>query len=209
MTTYETPGPISVTLEIGIGRVRVIAADREDTVVEISPSNPARRSDVAAAELAQVEYSAGRLSVRAAKGWRQYRLWRGRESIEVRVDLPAGSNLAGEAGVASLAVSGRIGEVDFRTGMGDVHLDETGPLRLRSGMGAITVGRVAGPADIKTGSGHVDVGSVDGTAVIKNSNGDTRIGEADGDLRVQSANGRIAVDLTRSTVVAKTANGDI
>jgi hypothetical protein len=206
---YDTPAPISVTLELGVGDIRIAASDRADTVVEVRPSDPASKGDVAAAEQTEVDYSSGRLVVKSPKGWRQYRPWGGRESVDVEICLPSGSDVAGDAGVGALHVSGRAGEVNYSTGVGDVDLDEAGPVRLKSGVGTITAGRISGSADIKTGSGAVEVGAIDGSAVIKNSNGDTRLGEVGGDLRVQAANGRIAVDESRSAVVANTSNGDI
>ena len=34
MQTFETPEPISVTVELGVGELRVVASDRTDTVVD-------------------------------------------------------------------------------------------------------------------------------------------------------------------------------
>ena len=49
MSTFQTPQPISVTVELGVGEIRIQATDRTDTVVEVRPSNSARKSDVSAA----------------------------------------------------------------------------------------------------------------------------------------------------------------
>jgi hypothetical protein len=46
MPNYETPEPISLTLELGVGNVRIAASDRTDTVVEVRPSDEADESDV-------------------------------------------------------------------------------------------------------------------------------------------------------------------
>ena len=96
--------------------------------------------------------------------------------------------------MAMLRCTGRIGGCRFKTGAGDIHLDQAGPLDLRAGAGDITVGRAAGSVEVSTGTGAVGIGSVDGTAVVKNSNGDTWIGEVTGDVRVNAANGRITID---------------
>ena len=42
MPTFDTPEPITVTLELGVGDVRITASDRADTVVEVRPSDPAK-----------------------------------------------------------------------------------------------------------------------------------------------------------------------
>src|SRR5207302_6111163 len=49
MPTFATPEPISVTLELVIAHVRIVAADRPDTVVEVRPSDPAKKADVTVA----------------------------------------------------------------------------------------------------------------------------------------------------------------
>jgi len=120
-----------------------------------------------------------------------------------------GSHVRGEAGIAALRCSGRLGECRFKMGLGEVQLDQAGPVALETGAGDITVGRALDRVDVTTGSGAVHVGSIAGSGVIKNSNGDTWVGEVTGDLRVNAANGKISVDHAHATVAAKTANGDV
>jgi hypothetical protein len=209
MPTFDTPEPISVTLEVGVGDIQVVASDRTDTVVDVRPSDPAKKSDVTSAEQTRVEYSSGRLLVKAPKGWRQWSFRAGGESIDVQIELPTGSRVSGEAGVAALRCTGRIGGCRYKTGVGDVQLDQAGPLDLKAGAGDITVRHAVGNVEVSTGSGAVGIGSIDGTAVVKNSNGDTWIGEVTGDVRVNAANGRITIDRARAAATAKTANGDV
>jgi hypothetical protein len=209
MPTFDTPEPISVNLELVVGDIRIAASDRADTVVEVRPTDPTKQADVTAAEQTRVEYVDGRLLVKAPKGWRQYS-WRSEgESIDVEIGLPVGSRVDGEAGAAALHATGRIGDVRWKTGVGEIHLDRTGPVEIRTGAGDVSVEEAGGQAEIRTGSGALQVGSVDGPAVVKNSNGDTWLGEVAGDLRVNAANGKIAVDRSGASVVAKSANGDI
>jgi len=209
MPTFESPGPISVDLEIGVGEVRITASDRTDTVVEVRPADPAKKGDVAAAEQTRVEYADGVLRIRAHKGLRNYSFRGGADAIAVQIDLPAGSALRGSAGVATLQVTGRLGECRYKSGAGDIRIEEAGAVALRTAAGDITVGRAAGHGDIATASGSLRIGTIDGTAAVKNSNGDTRIGDVTGDLRVSAANGTVSVDRAGSTVAVKTANGDI
>jgi Toastrack DUF4097 len=209
MPTYDTPEPISVSLELGVGDIRITASDRTETVVDVRPSDPASKDDVTAAEQTRVEFADGRLSIKAPKGWRQYTWWGGHGSIDVEIALPAGSRLEGEAGVAALSSTGRLGELRYKTGFGAIRLDQTGPVHVRTGAGDISVERAVGRAEITTGSGAVEIGGIDGPAVVKNSNGDTWIGDATGELLANAANGKIAVNRPQAAVHAKTANGDI
>ena len=209
MPTFDTPEPITATVELGVANVRIVASDRTDTTVDVRPTNRASKGDVTAAQQTRVEYADGRLLVKAPKGWRRYTPHGGTESIDVEIDMPSGSQVRGEAAVAALDCTGRLGECRFNVSAGNLRIAETGSVQLKTSAGDITVERVAGDAELTTSSGEVRVDSIDGTAVVKNSNGETRIGEITGDLRVNGANGNIVVDHARAAVVAKTANGDV
>jgi DUF4097 and DUF4098 domain-containing protein YvlB len=207
MPTFDTPEPISAAVELAVGDVRVTASDRDDTVVGIRPSDESREPDVRTAEQTRVEYTAGRLLVKAPKQ-RSFGLGKV-GSIDVTIELPAGSHVQGDTAVAAFRCTGHLGECRVKTATGDIQLDHTGPLDLTTGTGAVIVDSVAGHAEVSTGSGRVRLREIDGTAVIKNSNGDSWIGKVAGDLRVSAANGDITVDHANAGVSASTANGDV
>lgn len=209
MTTFETPSPITVTVELGIGDLQITAGDRTDTVVDVRPTDPTKNDDVVAAERVRVEYEEGRLLVKAIKSWKQYTPRGGRESIDVRIDVPAGSRVHGEGGIVAVRSTGRLGECRYKTGVGDIRIEQAGPVELKTGSGTISVDHAAGRAAITTGSGALRIGTIDGPAVIKNSNGHTHIDGVTGDLRVNAANGTITVDQAQAGVEARTANGDV
>ena len=208
MTTFDSRGPISVNVEIGVGEIRMSAGDRTDTVVEVRPADPSKQGDVLAAQQTTVDYSDGALRIKSHKGWRQYSFRAGAEAVEVVIELPAGSTVASQTGVGMLRATGRFGDIRHRSGAGDVHIDTAAGVSIKTGAGDVSVGRATG-ADIATGSGTARLGTIGGSAVVKNSNGDTEIGEVVGDLRVKAANGKVVVDRAQSTVAVTTANGDI
>jgi hypothetical protein len=210
MPTFDTPEPISVTIELSVGHVRIAASDRTDTVVEVRPSSESDESDVKAAKQTRVEYANGTLVVKGPKsrvfgfaGKDKHR------SIDVSVDLPSGCQVDVDAALADLHGTGRLGECTVKTSTGHVRVEHTGPLRLDTAAGHVTVDRVAGTAEISTGTGKVRVGEVDGAAVVKNSNGSTDIGTITGEARMRAANGDISIDRAAAGVNAKTANGSI
>jgi hypothetical protein len=212
MTVFQTSGPISVSVELGIGDVLLVAGQSTETVVEVRPTDPADEGDVKAAEQTWVEYASGSLVVRGPKNWRQWTLWGpwgGRESIDVEIRLPEGSHVRADVAMASVRGTGPLGQLDVKTGLGDVSVDRAGPVKVRTGFGEVMVGRVDGDADVKTGSGRIDIGSIRGSATVRNSNGDTRIGDVEGRAQLQNSNGAILVDDARSDITAKTALGDV
>ncbi|MER5962311.1 DUF4097 family beta strand repeat-containing protein [Streptomyces sp. NPDC002057] len=205
MPTFDTPEPLSAALELDFGRVRIIAADRTDTVVEVTPSDPGNKQDVQAAEDTKVTCTSRELTVRGPKKRSPF----GKiGSIDVTVELPTGSDLAGRTGLGDFIAEGRFGNCRLTTATGDIQLEEGADVRLKTSHGDVLVDRATGEVDIY-GSGRVRVGRADGTATVKNLNGETALGEIRGELNVRSSNGPISVARADSSVTAKSASGAI
>jgi DUF4097 and DUF4098 domain-containing protein YvlB len=206
MPTFDTPAPITATIDIGVGHVRIVASDRTDTVVDVRPTNPSRDADVRAAEQSRVEYANSQLTVTAPnkKKWRT----RTAGSIDLTIDLPSDSRV--DANVwTEVRSEGRLGESTINTAAGSVRLDETGRLKVRTAAGDVTVVRAGGPAELKTSSGKIRVDEVDGSVAVKTSNGDITLGTVTGDASLSTANGDITVEVALASVDAKTAYGAV
>ncbi len=205
MPSFDTPGPISATLEFDVGSVRISAAKRLDTVVVVLPRDGAVDADVEAAQQTTVTFSGGLLLVR---GPRKRSLFGRSGSIDVNIELPAGSGVRAVSPMAGFICEGRLGDCAIKTSFGGIRIDEAATISLKTGHGDIRVDRATGDADV-SGAGRVEVGEIAGTAAIKNGNGDTTIGEVARDLRARAANGRISVGVAHAGVDAKSANGGI
>ena len=59
MTVFQTPEPITVTVEFGIGDLRLVACESTETMVEVAPTDPSKEGDVNAAKQTRVEYADG------------------------------------------------------------------------------------------------------------------------------------------------------
>jgi hypothetical protein len=208
MPAFDTPEPITATIDLVQGEVRISAGERADTVVEVRPSDDTNKEDVRAAENTRVEYAGGELLIRAPK-LRSWLPTNSGGSIDVTLELPAGSRLHGSGQLADFRSEGRLGDCRIKIGLGRIELDRAATLDLKSGAGDIGIEQATGHAELTAGSGDVRVRTLDSSAVIKNSNGETWVGSAVGDLRISAANGGIAVDLAGASVVAKSSNGDV
>jgi DUF4097 and DUF4098 domain-containing protein YvlB len=208
MPTFDTPRPISVRLSLGfvVANVRVTAGDRGDTTVDVRPADASSKGDLRIAEQTRIEFADGRLTVRAP---RLGTFFSRSGSIDVTIALPSGSALQGETGMGELICDGRLGECRYKTGYGEIRLDEAGSVHLKSGGGDVTVGHADGGAEVIASNGAVNVRRIGGPATVKNSNGSSWIGEVTGDLRLNAANGSITVDRAHASVTAKTANGSV
>ena len=211
MPEFDTPEPITVEMDLLIADVRLTASERVNTVIDVRPSDPAEDNDVRAAERTHVERTPAGLLIRTARprGMGLIGPTSRTGSVDVSIELPAGSVVRGDAAMGAFRTTGPLGECRLKTGAGQIRLDQVGPADLRSGAGGIEVDRIAGPAEVSTGSGRVRLGEVDGPAVVKNSNGETWIGEVTADLRVHGANGQVIVGRAAGDVDVTTGNGDI
>jgi hypothetical protein len=183
--TFQTPRPILATIALAVGELRLVASERDTTTVEVRPSDPSNQ---------------------------ETRSWISRGgggSIEVAIELPAGSSVRATGQMADLTCEGPLDDCWVKNGLGQVRVEQAEKLSIKSGAGDIEVGRVAGVTEIGTGSGDVRVGELAGSAVVKNSNGDTWVGVAGASLRLNGANGNLTVAKAHTDVVAKAANGDV
>ncbi|MEU0603998.1 DUF4097 family beta strand repeat-containing protein [Streptomyces sp. NPDC006393] len=206
MPSFDTPGPVSVTARVEAGSIRLVAGERADTVVEVRPRDPKKDQDVRTAEQTEVTCAGGVLSVITP---RQRYLFGRTGTVDVTVELPAGSHLDMTGAWAQVLGEGRLGEVRVKTSSGDVRLEATGPLRLTASHGSVTVDHVEGAAEISTSTGSLRVGLLDGPAVLKNSHGTTTVGTATGELRVSGAHGDIDIHRAGDSVTATTAHGTV
>jgi hypothetical protein len=210
---FDTPSPIAVVLDLYVADVQIVASERTDTITEVRPSDPGKAADVKAAENTRVEYddATRTLSVITRKPRNRFVNFSSKrpESIAVVIQLPADSDVRGEAGLGDFQSDGVLGTVVLKTDLGAVRLAETGPLNVRSGLGEIAVEVVSGSAEVHGGSSDIRIGTVDGTADVSNGNGKVRVGLVTGPAKVKASNGSVSVDRALSDITAASSNGDV
>ena len=207
MPAFPTPEPIDLAVNLQVGDIDVIASDRTDAVVTVSPSSPDKAADRRAAEATRVEFDGARLTVVGPKP--KFSLFGPSESVDVSVELPAGSRFTAESAVGSVRTEGRLGATRIKATTGTVELDTTGDLWLRAGHGNATAGTVGGSAEITADHGQIRIDTIAGDAVLKASHGSIRIGETNGGVEANLSYGDLDIDRATSSVLAKTAYGAI
>lgn len=212
---FATPAPITAVLDIPAGTVRFIAADRADTTVEVLPADASKGRDVKAAEQTAVAYADGVLRIETAV---RSQLFGPSGSVEVTVQLPAGSRVEAKAAGAGFRGVGRLGDVAFEGAQGQIKIDEAAGVRLAVLDGDVEVGRLGGPAEISTARGDIRVTeAVRGEVVLRTQDGDISVGAASGvsaSLDAGTVQGRVANGLKNDgnadlSIHATTTRGDI
>jgi len=216
MQKFDTPAPISAVLDIPAGRIQLIAADRADTTVEVRPASPSRSRDIKTAERTTVAYADGVLRITAPAPDNQ--LFGPSGSLEVTVQLPAGSRIEARTAGAELRGVGRLGDVAFDGAYRQVRIDEATSVRLTATDGDVEVGRLNGPAEISTARGDIRITeAVRGTVLLRTQSGDITVGAAAGvsaALDADTGHGRVSNALRNDgtaelDIRATTSHGDI
>ncbi|MGI5349792.1 DUF4097 family beta strand repeat-containing protein [Streptomyces sp. CA-250714] len=218
MQKFDTPAAISTVIDIPAGRIQLIAADRSDTTVEVLPADPSKSRDVKAAEQIEVAYGDGVLRIQAPEA--KNRILGHTGSVEVTVQLPAGSHVEAKSAAAEFRGVGRLGDVVCADGHRSVKIDEAASARLTVLDGDVLVGRLGGPAEISTQKGDITIDeALAGSLALSAQMGSVSVGAAAGvsaSLDAGTGYGRIHNALKNTdgagaglTIHATTQHGDI
>jgi hypothetical protein len=207
MPTFPTPTPIDLAINLQVGAIEIVAGDRTDTVVTVSPTSPSRAVDRRGAEETRVDFDGQRLTV---TGPRPRLSWIGpAESVDVRVELPVGSRLTAEISVGGFHSVGRLGATRVKSSTGAVDIDAAGDVWLRASHGNATVGTAEGGLEVTADHGQIRIGTVTGDAILKAAHGSITIGESGGDVEAKLSYGDLQITTVLASVEAKTAYGSI
>ncbi|MCX2951534.1 DUF4097 family beta strand repeat-containing protein [Lentzea sp. NEAU-D7] len=200
MPTFTTLEPITTTLTTAGARVRIIASERQDTVVRVEPVNSANSTDVKVAEKTRVDFSGGVLAVKTTKSGDKS------GSVAITIELPVGSALVLNAAWTEVLAAGQLGDCELNLASGRVRLDRIGALRGNLGSGGVEIGHVGGAAEVEGSTAGLRIGEVEGVVRYQGSSGEVWIGRARTDVDLGSAGGSFDIDDAEGSVVAKAAD---
>lgn len=207
MPTFDTPDPITVTVELPIGELRVVPGDRTDTSVEVH----AAPADRAQADAVRIELTGTELRVAGPPlGLLQKLTPRtpGR-SVAVQIDLPAGSAPDARTSYGGSAPRARSVRA-IRSGYGDVRVETTASADLTVGYGEVRVsGRIDGDATLTADHGGIRVADVGGAAVPRSKHGSVRADVLAGTAELTGTHGAIDIDVVEADTRVRTAYGSV
>ena len=158
MTVFAVSEPPDVRIEIQVGRVDLVATDRDDVVVTVSPSNPGRSGDRSAAEAVRVDRAGGAVRI---IGPSRLNLFGPGDSVDVLVEVPGTTTATVDVKYGSVNASGALAVGRVNLSYGDLTLESAAQLDLSVGHGEVRVTRVTGDAEVRLKSGSARLGRID------------------------------------------------
>jgi DUF4097 and DUF4098 domain-containing protein YvlB len=208
MPTFNTPEPIVARVEAAAGSIRLFAADRDDTVVQVRARDESRAADVRAAEQTQVQCHDGKLTVSAVR--RGFWLYRG-GAVDIDIALPSRSRLEVSVSSADVRAEGEFADCQISSASGNLDVGAVkGNLKATTSSGSITVQAVAGSVSVATASGSTTIGDLDGDLKLKAASGDLSVEQLCGRVSTQTASGSVAIArAVRGAISAGTSSGEV
>lgn len=198
---------MSVRVEVEVGSVQVLASARADVSVEATPSNPDRAGDRAAAEAVRVDHVGDAVVVRGPHRSRIFGA--GKDSVDVVVEVPEGSEVEVAVKFGSARLAGRFGEVRAEVPFGEFVLDSAEQLDFKGGHGDYRVTHVEGDAQLKFKSGAMRVGHVGGRLQLTGSDGPITVDRIVGEAELKTSSGALEIGSTASGATIRAAYGGI
>ena len=131
---------------------------------------------------------------------------------DLRIALPAGSNLAIRNSMGPVRGGDLAGTLAVDTGSGDVRIAaHSGQLNVDTGSGAVVLGSTKGETTIDTGSGDVVVKRLVGNGKLDTGSGDVTVSQVSaGKLSISTGSGDVIVqDGVAVRVIADTGSGGV
>ena len=194
--SFDTTGPVDLTLEVGSGSVHVVATGTTES--RLSAEGPG-------AERLEVHQSGNSLSITQPKG----RFFRD-DRVQVELTVPTGSRVEVRTGSADVTLDGSFGATKVRSGSGEVRIEHVdGSASISTGSGEIDVAAVTGDLRLKTGSGDVRVGRADSELTVSSGSGDVQVEVAGGEAAIKTGSGDARVGTTRRELSFTTGSGSL
>jgi DUF4097 and DUF4098 domain-containing protein YvlB len=209
MSTFQTPEPITLSVELSSGEVNVLAVTTDVTEIDLVPLEGSDRDAESVISRARIEQVGDTITVHVPDG-KSLGFLRRTPELSLTVRMPAGSNLEARLRSADLKADGELGGAKVEVASGDVWLgDLAGDVTTTSASGDIRVGTVGGNVRLNSGSGDLTIERACGDCTTQTASGDIQIDAAEGGLTARTASGDVTIREAGTSSTIKTASGDV
>jgi hypothetical protein len=205
--TFDTPGPVTVAIDVASGDIEVTVVEGRTTQVEIGGYDSDEAPRITCDPLPDGGY---RVSVehKPKKFW-GLRVFGG--GLDITLSVPPGAAIDGSGGAADLDAHGTLAALSFQSGAGDLRFDDvSGDVQLACAAGDIEGRSVGGHFGFKGASGDIELGSVSNGITVRSASGDISVGRLDGASMITVGSGDIELrQVGPGSVDAKAISGDM
>jgi hypothetical protein len=207
--TFETPGPVRLSVEVPAGAVSVVAQPSAVTEVSLEAESAGAEALVSRARVEHRDAAGGGVVVVKLPRQRGLRAMRG-NPVRVRVAVPEGSDVRVVTASAGVDVAGTIGGAEVVTASGDASLGDVGAdIVVQSVSGHVTAGTVRGSVQVHSVTGGFRCQRALGRVGFSTTSGDLHIGRAEDRVEVKATSGHVKVGrLGRGARIAN-VSGDV
>jgi DUF4097 and DUF4098 domain-containing protein YvlB len=209
MPTFETPGPLLLSVRVPAGSISIDTIDEPQTEVELEPldRNAADVIDEATVELRR-RGEGHELVVEIEE--RRFLVFSTAPRVNVRIRCPYGADLDIKSVSADLRANGTFGSAAVKSVSGDIALpDVQRDSRVKSVSGDVRMNWVGGAVEAQTVSGDVAGSKAGGNVSITTVSGDIRIDEAGGAVTTKTVSGDQTIGAVRGGATCQSVSGDV
>ncbi|MDX1469236.1 MAG: DUF4097 family beta strand repeat-containing protein [Acidimicrobiia bacterium] len=134
----------------------------------------------------------------------------GRNSANVVIKAPEGTDATISTATANIDSTVRLGDVFIKSATADVELNEIHSGNVKTASGDVEIGRVSDYLKVASASGDVMIGRCEGKAECSAASGDVHIRDCEGPVKANSASGDITLGrFAGDRASFKTMSGDV
>lgn len=197
MTDFTIDGPVEVSATFGCGHLTVTTSPVGTASATVAALDPADTQAVALAARASIRLEGRVLHVDAhERGWRQ-----SSARLDVRLALPAASNVAVAAGQLTFTAEDPLGDISVKVGDMTMDVGDVTSIAIMSGRTTLRGGSV-GDVSLRAGQATIDLQRTTGKVRVKGAAVNLDLHEVgSGDVVIETATGHAEVGVTKGTMV--------
>ena len=202
MPEFARAKPLSIKISLPSGSVDVVAEERDNVNVSVTPLGSSRQ-DRDAAEATSVFLNGDELTIEPPKG-NSY--LRSSVQLKIEVQTPIDSDIRVSVASATVKCTGRYGNATVNSTSGDLEIgDAIGNVRIQTASANTRINDVGSDLRLKSASGDFHVGVVKGSARLRTASGDIEIAEVHADVRSKSSSGNLKIGIAHRGVISANA----
>jgi hypothetical protein len=210
MPTFQTPGPLLLSLRVPAGAIAIETTDGPETEVELEPLDRGAEQVIEEATIELRGRPGGGHELVVEIEERRFLVFSTAPRVGVRIRCPHGADLDVKTVSAEVRGEGSLGVAAVKSVSGDVALPNmAGDARIKSVSGDVRLGQVEGVVEVQTVSGDVNAGGADGNISITTVSGDLRVGDAGRSVTAKTVSGDQFVGSVRAGAECQSVSGDV